>query len=103
MLKKEKQAHDKQVLSFTKKWVRIILINCLIWIYLSYLLSAFGRDPIEKVTYGVIAILLGTFVPYMIKAFFETYSEENLKYKKALNELGIDDSTPEVINEEEGE
>lgn len=103
MLKKDKQTHDKKVLSFTKTWVRIILINCLIWIYLSYLLSALGKDPIEKVTYGVIAILLGTFIPYMVKAFFETYSEENLKYKKELNELGIKDTIPEVINEEDGE
>lgn len=102
MIKKDR--HDKYVMTFTKKWVRIILINCLIWIYISYVLAAFGRDPVEKVTYGVIAILLGTFIPYMVKAFFETYSEENLKYKKALTESGISDELPDsVLEEKEGE
>ena len=99
-----KRKHDKTILTFTKKWVRIILINCVIWIYLSYLLSAFGRDPVEKVTYGVIAILLGTFVTYMVKAFFETYSAENLRYKKSLHDAGItDDTTTTAIAEEDGE
>lgn len=95
--------HDRHVLTFTKKWVRIILINCIIWVYLSYILSGLGRDPVEKVTYGVIAVLLGTFIPYMIKAFFETYSEENLKYKKELKESEIADETFNVVSEEEGE
>ena len=99
-----KRKHDKTILTFTKKWVRIILINCVIWIYLSYLLSAFGRDPVEKVTYGVIVVLLGTFVTYMVKAFFETYSAENLRYKRALHDAGItDDTTTTAITEEDGE
>lgn len=98
-----KRKHDKTVLTFTKKWVRIILVNCVIWIYLSYLLSAFGRDPVEKVTYGVIAILLGTFVTYMVKAFFETYSAENLRYKRTLHEAGIEDDTQTTTTEEDGE
>lgn len=101
MIRKEK--HDKYVLTFTKKWVRIILINCVIWIYISYVLSALGKDPVEKVTYGVIAVLLGTFIPYMLKAFFETYSEENLKYRKNLKEAGISDSVTVSDSEEEGE
>ena len=99
-----KKRHDKQILSFTKKWVRIILVNCIIWIYLSYMLSGFGEDPVEKVTYGVIAVLLGTFVPYMVKAFFETYSEENLKYKKELKTMGIKDEQNKIdIDEEDKE
>lgn len=98
-----KRSHDKTILTFTKKWVRIILINCVIWIYLSYLLSAFGRDPVEKVTYGVIAILLGTFVTYMVKAFFETYSAESLRYKRALHEAGITEETTTTNSEEDGE
>lgn len=101
MIRKEK--HDKYVLTFTKKWVRIILINCVIWIYISYVLSALGKDPVEKVTYGVIAVLLGTFIPYMLKAFFETYSEENLKYRRNLKEAGISDSVTVSDSEEEGE
>lgn len=101
MIRKEK--HDKYVLTFTKKWVRIILINCVIWIYISYVLSALGKDPVEKVTYGVIAVLLGTFIPYMLKAFFETYSEENLKYRRNLKEAGISDGVTVSDSEEEGE
>ncbi len=99
----KKDQHDKHILTFTKKWVRIILINCVIWIYLSYILSAFERDPVEKVTYGVIAILLGTLVSYMAKSFFETYSEENLKYKKELARFGIEDDAPSAIQEEDNE
>lgn len=99
----KRSQHDKHILTFTKKWVRIILINCMIWIYLSYILSALGRDPVEKVTYGVIAILLGTLVSYMAKSFFETYSEENLKYKKEIARFGIDDEVPNTIQEEDDE
>lgn len=99
----KRSQHDKHILTFTKKWVRVILINCMIWIYLSYILSALGRDPVEKVTYGVIAILLGTLVSYMAKSFFETYSEENLKYKKEIARFGIDDDVPSTIQEEDDE
>lgn len=54
-------------------------------------------------TYGVIAVLLGTFVPYMVKAFFETYSEENLKYKKELKAMGIKDEQNKIDIDEEDE
>lgn len=99
--------HDKNVQTFTKKWVGRLLPFFCICIAASYVLSYFERDPLEDLSKTVMTAGIAVFMGYMLKAFFETWSEENLKYKKAIVKLekggeNIDSDTWEGA-EDEGE
>lgn len=67
--------------SFTKRWVEIILINAIIWVYLSYALAFLGRGDIaEQLSITVVKIIIFTFIPYLCKALFENiFKYGNLK------------------------
>lgn len=80
--------HDKIVLTFTKKWVNRLMWLFVIWISLTYVLAYLGREDIaEALSRDVMTGGVVLFGGYMLKAFFETYSEENLKYKKMCVKL----------------
>lgn len=74
--------------TFTKKWVtRLLWLGC-IWISLSYVLAFMGRESIaEELSGQVAAVIIATVLGYLCKAFFETHSKENLKYKKEIHKL----------------
>lgn len=76
--------HDKTVLTFTKKWVGRLMLFFMTCIASSYVLSYLEKDPLESLSERVMLSGLAVFMGYMLKAFFETYSEENIKLKKML-------------------
>lgn len=99
--------HDKTVLTFTKKWVNRLMWLFAIWITLTYVLAFMDREDIaEALSQDVMTGGVAVFLVYMLKAFFETYSEENLKYKKmCVKSEKADDRTNEdstVDVEEDG-
>ena len=50
----------------------------------SYFLSYMEKDPLEDLSKTVMTAGLAVFLGYMLKAFFETFSEKNLEYKKEV-------------------
>lgn len=97
--KKKKVSQDKYILTFTKKWVgRILWFGC-IWITWSYILATLGKDSIaESLSQTVAKIIISTMLGYILKAFFETYSEKHNELKekglsKDLNNIDNIDET----------
>lgn len=90
---KEKQSYldERNKLTFgtyTKRLVAIIIAFCLINVEFSYILAFLGKDPLTDVTNQLIVTILGTVVVYIIRAFFDTWSEN--KYgdaRKLVDEL----------------
>lgn len=97
--KKEKDNIVKKRVTFTKKWVSIILIFSCIWITLSYVLAFMGKEYIaESLSSTVAQVIIATMIPYLCKSYFETFAEERNKLKEKELELNTSD---EIIDEEE--
>lgn len=61
--------------TYTKRLVAIIIGFCLINVELSYILAFLGKDPLVDVTNQLIITILGTAIVYIVRAFFDTWSE----------------------------
>jgi len=95
--------NDKQIHTFTKKWVsRLLWFGC-IWISWSYVLASFDRVSIaEALSETVAKVIIATILGYLLKAFFETYSEKKneLREKELLNDI-YEEENDDVDYEEE--
>lgn len=60
------------------------IINfCLICIGLSYILAFLGREQIaESLSQTMVTAIIGTFLGYATKSYFETKSEKSLEFEK---------------------
>jgi len=77
---KKKMKFD--MFTYTKKWTTIILVFCIIWICASYVLAAHGaKDIAETLGMKVIDLTKAIFCTYIIRAFFDTYSEKKCDYR----------------------
>ncbi len=80
--------------NYTKKWTSVILVFCLIWISMSYILAAFGKKEIAETLGGaVIDLTKAIFCTYIVRAFFDTYCEKNyyLKMYRECRGKGVPD------------
>lgn len=95
--------NDKQIHTFTKKWVsRLLWFGC-IWISWSYVLASFDKVSIaEALSETVAKVIIATILGYLLKAFFETYSEKKneLREKELLNDI-YEEENDDVDYEEE--
>jgi hypothetical protein len=95
--------NDNQIHTFTKKWVsRLLWFGC-IWISWSYVLASFDRVSIaEALSETVAKVIIATILGYLLKAFFETYSEKKneLREKELLNDI-YEEENDDVDYEEE--
>ena len=65
-------------MTFSKFIVTLLLINGIIWTYLSYYLAYLGRDQIaETLSTTVLVQVLGVVIVYSAKALFENLSKNN--------------------------
>jgi len=65
-------------MEFSKKIVIIILINSIIWIYLSYYLALLGMNEIaETLSKTVVIEIIGVVAVYSCKSLFENLSKNN--------------------------
>jgi hypothetical protein len=70
--KKKPKRTKKKYVTFTKRWFRIILINSVIWVYLSFILAFFDKTQIaEAISVQAIITIIGTFFTYSIKSAYE--------------------------------
>jgi len=79
-------------MTFTKRWVRNLLIMGCLWISASYILAYCGRDQIaESLSTTVATVIIATILGYLCKSFFETKEEQKnlLKREEMNNENSI--------------
>ncbi len=69
---KRKKKKGKKYITYTKRWLTFILINGVIWVYLSYVLAFMDRVQIAETlsTQAVISII-ATMIGYFAKSAFE--------------------------------
>lgn len=70
--KRKKKKPGKKYVTYTKRWLTFILINGVIWVYLSYVLAFMDRPQIAETlsTQAVISII-ATMIGYFAKSAFE--------------------------------
>ena len=93
-----KLKHRFDMFTYTKKWTTIILIFCIIWICASYVLALFGeKETAEALGKGVFDLTKAIFCTYIVRAFFDTYSEKKNDYKMycELMKNSEENQTPE--------
>ncbi|MBP3580643.1 MAG: hypothetical protein J6K12_05280 [Clostridia bacterium] len=72
VFEKRKKKHGKKYVTYTKKWLTIILVNGLIWVYLSYILAFLGREQIaETLSIQAVISIIATMTGYFAKSAFE--------------------------------
>lgn len=69
---KRKKKKAKKYITYTKRWLTFILINGVVWVYLSYILAFMDRPQIAETlsTQAVISII-ATMIGYFAKSAFE--------------------------------
>lgn len=80
---KRKKKKGKRYITYTKRWLTFILINGVIWVYLSYVLAFMDRAQIAETlsTQAVISII-ATMIGYFAKSAFEKkIGKENENYE----------------------
>ena len=74
----------KPIVTFTKKWMSIIMIISLIDLQFPFILAYLGKNDIAETLGGLLVTeVIGVFLVYCIKSFFETREE---KKNEMLNE-----------------
>ena len=69
---KRKKKKAKKYITYTKRWLTFILINGVVWVYLSYVLAFMDRPQIAETlsTQAEISII-ATMIGYFAKSAFE--------------------------------
>jgi len=63
--------------TFTKKWVKIILIVSLIDMQIPFILAMMGREQIaETLAITIVTEIIGVMSGYFLKSYFETKQEK---------------------------
>lgn len=63
---------------FSKRIVYLLMINSVIWVYLSYLLAFLGREQIaENLSEKIVIQIIGVTLIYCVKSLFENLSKHN--------------------------
>ena len=84
----------------------MIIINAIIWIYLSYILAYLGREQIaENLSINVVVVIISTVITNSTKALFENiFKYNNFKFsqpKTTVVPLATDSENTSVTTESE--
>lgn len=91
-----KKINDKYIQTFTKKWVNRLLWFGVIWITWSYVLASLDKATIaEALSETVAQVVIATTLGYLLKSFFETYSQKKNELKEKLNSSSKNDTENE--------
>lgn len=84
---------DKKFISFTKKIMVVIVAIALIDLQFPFVLAFLGKEQIAETLGGLIVTeIIGVFLVYCAKSFFETKEEEKIKYlRDKLKEMEDED------------
>lgn len=87
---------------FSKRIVYLLMINSVIWVYLSYLLAFLGREQIaENLSEKIVIQIIGVTLIYCVKSLFENLSKHNTwpdkpDYSNNINILDDNDNIPNI-------
>lgn len=105
--KKDDLTTIKGAISFSKKITKLIIINAIIWIYLSYILAYLGREQIaENLSINVVVVIISTVITNSTKALFENiFKYNNFKFVQPKVEVPLtnDIENTSVTTESESE
>ena len=66
--------------NFTKLMVMTYSIAVIVWVTWSYVLASIGKEQIaEELSGNVVTVAIPLILGYLLKAYFETHSEEHNK------------------------
>lgn len=71
---------------FSKKIVMFVLVNSIVWIYLSYILAFLNKEIAENLSVTVVVQLVSVVFIYCLKSLFENLSKHNSWPDKPTNE-----------------
>jgi len=87
---------------FSKRIVYLLMINSVIWVYLSYVLAFLGREQIaENLSEKIVIQIIGVTLIYCVKSLFENLSKHNTwpdkpDYSNNINILDDNDNIPNI-------
>ena len=74
-----KKHRPKDELTFTKKKVSFLLFVGVLGAFTPFVLSAFGREPVEAIGLAWITEIVAVILGYYLKSYHETRQEEKQK------------------------
>lgn len=101
--KRRKRITKLQQMTFSKRWMSIILAFSLLWITLSYVLAFLDKaDIAQELSKQIVIVVISTLLAYFAKSFFETKEEEHIKLMRDEIERSevFNNYADESINEE---
>lgn len=100
--KRRQQVNDAR--SYTKNIVTFILINAVIWVYLTYILAFMDKTAIaEQLSIVVVKVIIYTILSYMVKALVENVFKFNFLTKIEENPYVSETVTLESVSAESSE
>ncbi len=104
--RKRKKKENTKILTFTKRWVAILLVVAMIDIQLPFIMAFMGYSEIaETLAVTIVTEIIGVSSAYMCKAFFETKHEELNKLERdkmklhPLDQVEDSDDVPQTIKD----
>lgn len=87
-------------ITFTKKIMISIILIAMIDMQFPFVLALLGREQIAETMGGLIVTeIIGVFLVYCLKAFFETRESERIRLKEKQYETGAEPEDPEEEKE----
>ena len=86
----------RQYHTYTKKMMNRIVNVALLDMQFPFLLALLGKEQIAETMGGlIVAEIIGVFLVYCLKSFFETKEEENVRLKEMESCIGATESEEE--------
>ena len=105
---KRKRRKNKKVIdsfsrmTFSKRWMSLILTFSIIWISLSYILAFLDKSEIaQDLSQQIVIVVISSLIAYFAKSYFETKEEEQIKLAKEqlkYNEPQTSNTSSDQIN-----
>lgn len=74
--------------TLTKRWTNRLLWFSCIWVTLSYVLAFMDKTQVATdLSIQVVTIIIGTYIPYIVRGFLDTFSMKKQEYKNKLLEI----------------
>lgn len=98
-MKKEKSKRPK-IETFSKLIVFMVMLHGMLMSTLSYVLSAFGHDPVENVSVAIITEVIAPVSVYLATKTIQNIFEYNkLSFSTPISEIQKDIKPPHIVSD----
>lgn len=98
--KKKKKRQKWSDFTLDEQFTLISLIVCMIFLIQHYILAYLGKDPMTELAVIIVSAVVVILVKYSVKSFKGKRAEENMKYRRDLNNVP---ETEDLFDENETE